>query len=360
MLRIIKRLRNYMQCCNNMELTKEDNQMAKGLAIIGMVALHLFCRLGKLPYTPVVYIGGTPLIYYIGLFGDLCVPIYCFCSGYAHYLLMQKHGEKYPQVMLRKIGSFLKNYWVVLILFTFLGLLFDKTNTIPGSLGTFLGNFFLVKMNYNGAWWFVLTYIILTIISPIIIKIVNRIDIMLLVVISGGIYFICYIFRFVYSLPISSIPLSWLWNQTILVGTSQFAYIVGMLCRKENVITCLKKRMGDLEKFRKIIILVFPMVLFCFHCVIQSAIVAPITGLGTLICFYLWNKPKWIEKTFLFLGKHSTNIWLIHMFFYARLFTNFVFVAKYPILIFALMMSVCIGVSYIIQKCMLLSDKICF
>ena len=149
MLRIIKRLRNYMQCCNNMELTKEDNQMAKGLAIIGMVALHLFCRLGKLPYTPVVYIGGTPLIYYIGLFGDLCVPIYCFCSGYAHYLLMQKHGEKYPQVMLRKIGSFLKNYWVVLILFTFLGLLFDKTNTIPGSLGTFLGNFFLVKMNYN-------------------------------------------------------------------------------------------------------------------------------------------------------------------------------------------------------------------
>ena len=81
-----------MQCCNNMELTKEDNQMAKGLAIIGMVALHLFCRLGKLPYTPVVYIGGTPLIYYIGLFGDLCVPIYCICSGYAHYVLMQKHG----------------------------------------------------------------------------------------------------------------------------------------------------------------------------------------------------------------------------------------------------------------------------
>ena len=64
-------------------LTKKDAKMAQGLAIIGMVALHLFCRIDNLPYNVHIFLGGRPLIYYIGLFGDFCVPIYCFCSGYS-------------------------------------------------------------------------------------------------------------------------------------------------------------------------------------------------------------------------------------------------------------------------------------
>jgi hypothetical protein len=35
-----------------MELTKQDSLKAKGVAIIGMIMLHLFCRLGELPYDP--------------------------------------------------------------------------------------------------------------------------------------------------------------------------------------------------------------------------------------------------------------------------------------------------------------------
>lgn len=31
-------------------LTKKDAKMAQGLAIIGMLMLHLFCRVGVLPY----------------------------------------------------------------------------------------------------------------------------------------------------------------------------------------------------------------------------------------------------------------------------------------------------------------------
>ena len=65
----------------DMELTKKDTQIAKGIAVLGMVMLHLFCRLGELPYTPWIWVGEVPLIYYLGLFGDLCVPVFCFCSG---------------------------------------------------------------------------------------------------------------------------------------------------------------------------------------------------------------------------------------------------------------------------------------
>ena len=53
-----------------MEFTKYDSQMAKGIAIIGMVMLHLFCRLGELPYSPLLWLGDVPLVYYLGLLGD--------------------------------------------------------------------------------------------------------------------------------------------------------------------------------------------------------------------------------------------------------------------------------------------------
>lgn len=75
-----------------MELTREDTKMTQGLAIILMVLLHLFCRKGDLPYTPLLYIADTPLVYYIGLASDCCVLIYAFCSGYGHYVSSEKMG----------------------------------------------------------------------------------------------------------------------------------------------------------------------------------------------------------------------------------------------------------------------------
>ena len=65
-----------------MELTKQDTKMTKGLAIVFMVILHLFCRKTDLPYSCIKLGSGIPLVYYIGLIGDCCVAIYCFCSGW--------------------------------------------------------------------------------------------------------------------------------------------------------------------------------------------------------------------------------------------------------------------------------------
>ena len=69
-----------------MDITKRDSKMLKGVAILSMLMLHLFGRRENLPYAPLLWIGGTPLIYYFALFGDICVAVYCFVSGYAHYM----------------------------------------------------------------------------------------------------------------------------------------------------------------------------------------------------------------------------------------------------------------------------------
>lgn len=169
-----------------MELSKRDSLMAKGIAILGMLMLHLFCRLDNLPYTPWVWIGGKPLVYYLGLFGDICVPAYCFVSGYAQMLLQEKEGTAYGRRRWGRLVKFLSNYWLALCVFSVVGLLFDKTGAIPGSLREFLGNALLYRISYNGAWWFVLTYVILVWISPYIIKIVRKVNTNVLVFASGG------------------------------------------------------------------------------------------------------------------------------------------------------------------------------
>ena len=43
-----------------MDITKRDSKMLKGIAILAMLMLHLFCRRDNLPYTPLLWIGDTP------------------------------------------------------------------------------------------------------------------------------------------------------------------------------------------------------------------------------------------------------------------------------------------------------------
>ena len=53
----------------------------------------------------------------------------------------------------------------------------------------------------------------------------------------------------------------------------------------------------------------------------------------------LLPKPKWISDTLLFLGYHSTNIWLCHYFFISYLLNLQVYELRYPILIWITVMT---------------------
>ena len=335
-----------------MELTKQDTTKAKGVAIIGMVMLHLFCRLGDLPYTPLIWIGNSPLIYYLGLFGDICVPIFCFCSGYAHYLLQQQQGTQYKKRIPGKLLRFLINYWIVVVIFSVLGLCFDKTNSIPGSFETFVGNIFLYKLTYNGAWWFVITYIFLLLASPFLTKLASKLPTLILLISSSIIYLIMYIFRFEVDLDIQNPVLSWFWQQFVLFGTSQFGYVLGILFCKGKWFGILRNRFSDSPKnkfLRKALIVGFPVLAFVGHCMIQSLFVAPFTALAVMVSLFLAKLPKWLESILFFMGQHSTNIWLVHMFFYLTPFEGLVFRAKSPVFIVAVMFVLCITASMAIN-----------
>jgi hypothetical protein len=271
-------------------------------------------------------------------------------------LLKEKNPDGYNKSIPQKLLRFLWNYWVVVMVFSVVGMLSGNGATIPGSIEQFAGNFFLYRLSYNGAWWFVVTYLFLSLLSPLFIGVVKRTHPLLLIGISGGLYFASYLFRFNFVLSIPNTVANWIWNQLILLGTSQFGYVFGMTCRKERWISRLRVEISNTPPLKRCVLKLMTILLvlaaFIGHCVVQSLLVAPVTAATVLLCLFFVKLPEWMESGLLFMGKHSTNIWLVHMFFYFTLFDGLVFAAKYPLFIFILMMTICVSVSCVINGLM--------
>lgn len=115
------------------------------------------------------------------------------------------------------------------------------------------------------------------------------------------------------------------------------------------MISRLREYLSGRRALRCGIVITLPLAAFVGHCVIQSVFVAPFTAAAAMIALFLAKLPSWAEKTFLLLGRHSTNFWLVHMFFFSQLFPDLVFFAKFPVLVFAFMMVLCFAASMVIN-----------
>lgn len=335
-----------------MELSKKDTKMTQGIAIVFMVLLHLFCRTGNLPYE-CLKIRGVPLIYYIGLFADQCVAIYCFCSGYAARLLSDKtaSAKDYYIDRLKSIFRLLINYWIVLIMFSLVGLI-TKNENMPNSFIDFAKHFLLIEKEYNGAWWFVLIYILLVLASRPISAIIDKIHPIIINILLLGVYVVAYYQRIANVINFDNAILSWILNKVMMFCISLLPFAWGMYFYKYKIFTKIrtfieKKKIPNFAV--AIISCIIVLVMIAGHGIIQNEMIQAFTGIVTIIVFNIVKKGKALESVLLFLGKHSTNIWLTHMFFYSVLFTDLVFIAKYPIAIFVFMMALTIGSSYIVN-----------
>lgn len=328
------------------ELTRKDIKMTKGLAILSMVCLHLFCRTGDNVYgSPLLWVkDSVPLVYYFGFLSEICVTMYCLCSGYAHFRLGETSGLTIKRNV-KRIVKFLINYWIILILFSIIGILVNS-NDIPISLERFLGNVFLYSISYNGAWWFVATYVLLVLLSPIIYKIISNINWIVALLIA---LFQMVLFWF-FSDNISSLFGSTYVGKIIstqimnLFGDVLFGYIVGMCIAKYNIITKVKNL-----NIQKWILFLSVVLISVFACIVHKGILMPVYAVFIFVVFNIWNKRNYTIKFFDYMGAHSTNIWLVHMFFYLVLFKGLVQKLIYPIPMFVGMIVICLICSYIIN-----------
>lgn len=332
-----------------MELSKSDMKVLKGIAILFMLLLHLFCRKDVHGlYETFPTINGVPFIYYLALFGDACVPIYCFASGYGLFRTEQGTNSFFRKNLIR-VFKLLINYWIVLAVFVSVGFLLGLPE-FPGSSRKFLLNFFVISSSYNGAWWFLQTYIILVLISPFLMKLTKKYNSANLLVISVIIYFFSYLQRIKHILDFShNLALGLFVNAVVLVGTSLLPFLIGSVFAKERLYSNLYKRFETI-RFKNTLCFICILLLVIIHSVFESMFIAPFTALAFICLFSLMDKNSQVQKLFIYFGQHSTNIWLTHMFFYMSIFPELTFTPRYPVLIFGWLIIMCLVSSYFINS----------
>ena len=333
-----------------MEFTKKQISITKGIAILFMLLLHLFCTKEYVGlFTPLIMIGDTPLIYYLALFGDMCVAIYCFCSGYGLMIGYKNNKENYFRKNIIRILKLYINFWIILFLFVVvLGPIMGRADVYPGSIKSFILTFTAINPAYNGAWWFLTTYIILVFVSPYINKVVAKYNVGLIMVLSLIIYFIGYVQRIMVPIQTDNEIINYILRQAALFGTSQFPYVVGVIFAEKKLYSKISNIFNKL-KFKNILSIFLIMLMIVAHGFVQSLFVAVFTGVAFIVLFNLIDKPKWLDDLLEYISRHSTNMWLIHMFFYMIYFKKLVFAPKYPTLIFIWLVTLCIATSIIIN-----------
>lgn len=333
-----------------MELTKRQIKITKGIAILFMLLLHLFCtKAYQGLFTPTIMIGDVPLIYYFALFGDCCVAIYCFCSGYGLLISYKNNKDTYIKNNLIRIFKLYINYWIILFIFVIgLGFILGQADVYPGSFKTFLLTFTAIDPAYNGAWWFLTTYIILVLVSPVINKIILKYNWIAILVISLVLYFIGYLERIKGIVVFDNEVLNWFMRQLGLFGTSQLPFIVGGIFAHKKLYSKLYKIVNKM-KFKNILGITLIVIMIVAHGFVQTLFVAVFTGIAFICIVNLMDKPKWLENLLDYLSNHSTNMWLIHMFFYMIYFKELVYAPQNPILIFIWLIVLCLLSSYVVN-----------
>lgn len=327
-------------------ISRKETKQLQGLAILAMLCLHLFCTLTP-TFVPTIYVMGVPLVYFFGQAADFCVMAYCFCSGYGlMYAYAQVNGDrkKYMRGRVKGLWSFVKNYWLILILFACAAIALGKGTEWLGSPIIFLKNATSIWYSYNGAWWFVSTYIFMVLLSPWVFSAVKKHP-KLIAVVAVVVYVVSYKVRF-------SGPQNLALQHVVRLGMSYAELLLGVYFYQYQLMDWIQHHWNKLiPRFLQPWILVFiTAAVIVVRRYIATLFVAPASGLVFIVVYLLLSRRyRPLQVVFEFFGGHSTNMWLVHMFFYISMYGGLAYFAKYDVLVFVALVVMSLCASYVIK-----------
>lgn len=330
------------------EFTKAHTQIAKGIAITLMMIHHLFRfpdRIEKVSYISILPLGNLRLEYLLGDFGNICIAMYLFLSGYGLYMSSIKKESFSIKDSWGKIIKFLLNYWVAFIIFVPIGLIwFSDSARYHFNIISFLANFTTLSSSYNSEWWVVRLYIELLLLFPLIKRILKR-GIIVATVTSFGFYIVAIMMELIpVILPrLSFLKKSFIYGDIRNILFWQITFCIGCIIAKYKLFSQINKWIAGRKVDRGVFYLA--MILGIIGIRIGCSFAFEIIGKGNptyvdfiLAPIFILISTNFVYKTkskkmFSILGVHSTNMWLTHTFFCYYYFQSVVFMPKFSILI---------------------------
>lgn len=297
---------------NKLIYGKQQANALKGVAILFMLCFHLFAPNTLTPQKGLSF-SFTGIDYIIGQFCNRTVPLYIFITGYAIY----SKQFLLKNIILKKVLPLYYRIWLLSIIF--LPILF-LSDLIKWKLSTFLHTIILGD-GYIRIWWYVSFYTMVMILWWCYGLLSSKIKLILQFIIPILALICCFFIDDKYNLP---------FYIDRFIKFSIYI-LLGLYCAKYHIFDNLPIiNKNKLKTFAILSILIYVNFInlpdFMYRC--YRIFTFPLM----VACFIHLTSGKYMSIIFGYLGRHSTNIWLIHGFFYYY-FYDFVYSPRYWILI---------------------------
>ena len=330
-------------------MQKSDTQLLKGIAILMMLWMHLFSDEATIThYTAFIpFFGDKPLTFALTKIVSSCVPIYIFLGGYGLGITCRNsQGQMHNG---RRALSLMVNFWTVCLLFIPIGCVLQPA-VYPGSPMLLLLNLTGISWSYNLAWWFLLPYVLLTLCSRPIIKMLFAAGTKTTIAIMA-VLLVLHVWAYDtkdHLIIFFNSPMR------ILVTMLDFCYMlftfcIGVLFVKYSWFNAIRTFLGRQSRP----LLVAALLLLCFVKMLLGGsrlLDLPFILLFLPLLLNIGLQESRIATTILpFLGQHSTNMWFTHNFFCFHFFGSYIYGLRYPLLIFLALIAVSVACSYVIN-----------
>ena len=326
----------------NFRLLLDETLIIKGLAICLMLWHHLFCMHPEY----------GNFVFQTAQFSKVCVSLFLFVNAYGLTVQYDKIFDnpitKTFKFQAKRFVKFYANYWVIFLIFVPIGIFvfgrglsvpYGEANHIEMLIKDILGiNSF---QSYNITWWFNQLIICLYLLFPILYFVTKKISVLVII-----------FWYLILRLKIPFIP------NEVVYWTLHFS--LGILLAQNT-----EKISIFLNRFNRFLLLGFFVLTFGALYVVRNYAIVPILNgttadafLAVNIAFLViltvriikHNAMKYTtSKSLKFLGKHSTNIYMIHTFIYYYWFSDFIYLFKYPIVIFVVLLAICLIISIVLE-----------
>lgn len=322
-------------------MNKQYTEYIKGVAILLMVALHLFKHpdltesLGCM-----IWVGNTPLLDY---FVRACnpVPFFLILSGYGLTASFRVGGGKKNIIRVLKLYLHL---WIIYLIFVPIAS-YVKPELYPGGWVTFFKNATSWQCSYIGEQWFFLPYILLMLASQWLIPLFDKMKEWLVLGIGCIVYLgTAFVMK---RYGESTLDNNMLFFNVFLALYMLLPFAFGYLAKRNEWMgkfcnLLIRKRMHS-----NWVVLLGLLLLMALRCMTSHRVVDPFYSIAFVVIFSSLNVGAVLGKFLSFFGKYSMNIWLIHTWICVRLFEDFTYNLHYPVLMYLFVL----GVSLVSSIC---------
>ena len=139
-----------------------------------------------------------------------------------------------------------------------------------------------------------------------------------------------------------------LWHQTYMLANAVFPFLLGAIAFRQKWYSTVMHPVIKWS-FRNTILLTMIGLLVIAHGFVPSLFVAVFTGIAFVFVFNGLQLSIAVQRALAYLGKHSTNIWLVHLFLISSFAKTWSYAPQQPVLIYFRVLGSCLLISHVIN-----------